>query len=83
MPLTKAGVAKKVATIYSGPEQMRVHGQMLNEEQLKWVFIGAGLPGLILIAGGVYLNWRDKRQKLRDKAPRRGSRAKKKASRRR
>ena len=50
---------------------------MLNEEQLKWVFIGAGLPGIILIVGGLLLRWRDQRRKLRDKAPRRGSRTKK------
>lgn len=55
---------------------------MLNEEQLKWVFIGAGLPAIILIVGGLLLRWRDKRRQLRDKQPRRVPR-KKKASRRR
>jgi cytochrome c-type biogenesis protein CcmH/NrfF len=54
----------------------------VNEDQFRWVFIGWGLPTIILVVGGMYLLWRDKRRKLRDKAPRRGSRTKKKSRRR-
>lgn len=37
---------------------------MLNPDNILTIVIGAGVPAVILLAGGLFMRWRDKRGQL-------------------